>query len=161
MLVFLFSGPARKIAVMLGSGRGLAPEEALTDMTADGGLAAWAEASGRRRGIGCARGELRFSFLRRVSTEDWQDPVTSRSRQRAQAEELVRGHGHIVAEFFDEGQSRTVAWGRRPQSAALVAQLADLCRGGDAIVVGDDQGLPIGHDREIALTRIFAIGGAW
>jgi hypothetical protein len=36
-----------------------------------------------------------------VSTEDWQDPVTSRARQREQAEALVRGHGVIVAEFFD------------------------------------------------------------
>jgi hypothetical protein len=37
-----------------------------------------------------------------------------------------------VAEFFDEGESRTVAWGRRPQAAALVAQLADPNRGWDA-----------------------------
>jgi site-specific DNA recombinase len=44
----------------------------------------------------------------------------------------VRGHGHVVAEFFDEGESRTVAWGRGPQAAALVAQLADLCRGWEA-----------------------------
>jgi site-specific DNA recombinase len=80
---------------------------------------------------------LRFAFYGRVSTEDWQDPVTSRIRQREQAEALVRGHGHIVAEFFDEGQSRTVAWGRRPQSAALVARLADPDRGWDAVVVGE------------------------
>ena len=83
------------------------------------------------------RGGLRFAFYGRVSTEDWQDPESSRARQREQAEALVRGHGQIVAEFFDEGQSRTVAWGRRPQSAALVAQLADGCRGWDAIVVGE------------------------
>jgi DNA invertase Pin-like site-specific DNA recombinase len=106
-------------------------------MTADGGLAAWAEASGRRRANGHARGELRFAFYGRVSTEDWQDPVTSRARQREQAEALVRGHGHIVAEFFDEGQSRSVAWGRRPQAAALVAQLTDPCQGWDAIVIGE------------------------
>jgi hypothetical protein len=43
----------------------------------------------------------------------------------------------IVAEFFDAGQSRTVAWGRRPQAAALVAQLADPDRGWDAIVIGE------------------------
>jgi site-specific DNA recombinase len=30
-----------------------------------------------------------------------------------------------------------VAWGRRPQAAALVAQLADVCRGWDAIVIGE------------------------
>jgi hypothetical protein len=80
---------------------------------------------------------LRFAFYGRVSTEDWQDPVTSRARQREQAEALVRGHGHIVAEFFDEGQSRTVARGRRPQAAAPVAQLTDPCRGWDAIVIGE------------------------
>jgi site-specific DNA recombinase len=106
-------------------------------MSEVGGLAAWAERSGRKRPHGIARGGLRFAFYGRVSTEDWQDPEESRARQREQAGALVRGHGHIVAEFFDEGQSRTVAWGRRPQSAALVAQLADPCRGWDAIVVGE------------------------
>ena len=49
----------------------------------------------------------------------------------------VRGHGIIVAEFFDAGQSRTVAWGRRPEAAALLALLADPDRGWDAIVVGE------------------------
>jgi site-specific DNA recombinase len=43
--------------------------------------------------------------LIRVSTEDWQDPVTSRARQRKQAEALVLGHGMIVAEFFDAGRA--------------------------------------------------------
>jgi hypothetical protein len=43
----------------------------------------------------------------------------------------------IVAEFFDAGQSRTVAWGRRPQAAALVARLADPGRGWDAVVIGE------------------------
>ena len=100
-------------------------------------LVAWAARSGRPRATGLVCGGLRFVFYGRVSTEDWQDPVTSRARQREQAEALVRGHGHVVAEFFDAGQSRTVAWGRRPQAAALVAQLADPCRGWDAIVVGE------------------------
>jgi DNA invertase Pin-like site-specific DNA recombinase len=63
--------------------------------------------------------------------------VTSRARQREQAEALVRGHGQIVAELFDVGESRTVAWPRRPQAAALVAQLADPDRGWDAIVIGE------------------------
>jgi DNA invertase Pin-like site-specific DNA recombinase len=80
---------------------------------------------------------LRFAFYGRVSTEDWQDPVTSQARQRAQADALVRGHGRVVAEFFDAGQSRTVAWARRPQAAALVAALADPGRGWDAVVVGE------------------------
>ena len=63
--------------------------------------------------------------------------MTSRARQREQAEALVRGHGQVVAEFFDAGESRTVAWGRRPQAAALVAALADPGRGWDAIVIGE------------------------
>ena len=58
-----------------------------------GGLAAWAEQSGHRRAGKSARGGLRFVFYGRVSTEDWQDPVMSRARQREQAEALVRGHG--------------------------------------------------------------------
>jgi hypothetical protein len=48
-------------------------------------LASWAEGLGRdRAGVG-GRGCLRFAFYGRVSTEDWQDPVTSRARQLAQA----------------------------------------------------------------------------
>ena len=100
-------------------------------------LVAWAARSGRPQTRGPVRGGLRFVFYGRVSTEDWQDPVTSRARQREQAEALVRGHGVIVAEFFDAGQSRTVAWGRRPEAAALVALLADPGRGWDAIVIGE------------------------
>jgi site-specific DNA recombinase len=99
-------------------------------------LAAWAARAGSP-----ARqpdsGFLRFAFYGRVSTEDWQDPVTSRARQQEQATALVAGHGTIVAEFFDAGQSQTLPWARRPQGAALVAALADPDRGWDAIVIGE------------------------
>jgi hypothetical protein len=65
-------------------------------------LASWAERlsgrAGKRGG-----GVLRFAFYGRVSTEDWQDPVTSRARQLQQAAMLVSGHGVIAAEFFDTG----------------------------------------------------------
>ena len=101
------------------------------------GLLAWAERTGRRAAAEPGRGGLRLAFYGRVSTEDWQDPVTSRARQREQAEALVRGHGSIVAEFFDVGQSRSLAWARRPQAAALAAALADPARGWDAIVIGE------------------------
>ena len=106
-------------------------------MAAAGALAGWVERSAQRRAASLAQGLLRFAFYGRVSTEDWQDPVTSRARQREQAGALVRGHGQIVAEFFDMGQTRKLAWARRPQSAALVAQLTDLDRGWDAIVIGE------------------------
>ena len=105
-------------------------------MGADG-LFAWAERTGRRQTAQPGHGMLRFAFYGRVSTEDYQDPVTSRARQFGQAGALVAGHGRIVAEFFDVGQSRTLAWARRPQAAALVAVLADPGRGWDAIVIGE------------------------
>jgi site-specific DNA recombinase len=125
----------------------LAVEVAATEMTPrasraaapasdDGGLAAWAQRTGRRPGDP-GRGRLRFAFYGRVSTEDWQDPVTSRTRQQEQAAALVAGRGAVVAEFFDVGESRTLAWGRRPQASALVAALADPDRGWDAIVIGE------------------------
>jgi hypothetical protein len=89
-------------------------------MTAEGqrpggdALAAWAEGlAGRRDGVH-GRGCLRFAFYGRVSTEDWQDPESSRARQLAQAVMLVAGRGVIAAEFFDTGHSRTLAWPRRP-----------------------------------------------
>ena len=99
-------------------------------------LAAWVERTGRQDSGPC-RACLRFAFYGRVSTEDWQDPVTSRARQRDQAAALVTGHGKIVTDFFDSGHSRTLPWARRPQAAALVAALADPDRGWDAIVIGE------------------------
>ena len=86
---------------------------------------------------GRSRGRLRFAFYGRVSTEDWQEPVTSRARQLQQAVMLVAGQGVIVAEFFDTGESRTLPWVRRPQAAALVARLADPDRGWDASLIGE------------------------
>ena len=63
-----------------------------------GGLGGWAERSALRRAGsliagGPVPGRLRFVFYGRVSTEDWQDPVTSRARQREEAEALVRVTG--------------------------------------------------------------------
>src|SRR5450755_500286 len=100
-------------------------------------LASWAEGLGHGRVGVRDRRCLRFAFYGRVSTEDWQDPVTSRARQLQQAMMLIAGRGVIVAECFDTGQSRTLAWARRPQAAALVAALADPDRGWDAVVIGE------------------------
>jgi site-specific DNA recombinase len=99
-------------------------------------LASWAEGLVSRREGVRGRGGLRFAFYGRVSTEDWQDPVMSRARQLQQAVMLTAGRGVIVADFFDMGQSRALPWARRPQAAALVAQLADPDRGWAAIVIG-------------------------
>jgi DNA invertase Pin-like site-specific DNA recombinase len=97
-------------------------------------LVLWA---GRRRAGAPGRGVLRFAVYGRVSTEDGQDPVTSRARQLEQAGVLVAGHGQIVAGFSDSGHRRALPWARRPQAAALVAALADPDRGWDAIVIGE------------------------
>ncbi|WP_211342761.1 recombinase family protein [Actinomadura pelletieri] len=80
---------------------------------------------------------MRFAFYGRVSTEDHQDPVTSRARQHHAAVELVSGHGRIVAEYFDVGHSRVLPWARRPEAAALLTAMADPDRGFDAVVVGE------------------------
>ena len=100
-------------------------------------LIAWAERTGRRPVLGLHRGTLRFAFYGRVSTEDHQDPVTSRARQRDQADALVAGHGRIVADFFDAGETRVLPWSRRPQAAALLVAMADPDRGFDVIVIGE------------------------
>ena len=100
-------------------------------------LVLWAERSGRRRATERHRAGLRFAFYGRVSTEDHQDPVTSRARQFDQAAALVAGFGWIVAEFFDVGHSRVLPWARRPQAAALLAALADPDCPFDAIVIGE------------------------
>jgi site-specific DNA recombinase len=124
-----------------GEGVGAVPPQRAGLSTSSGvgadGLLAWAGRTGRRQAAQPGRGALRFAFYGRVSTEDWQDPVTSQARQLGQAGALVAGHGQIVAHFFDSGLSRTLAWARRPQAAALVAQLADPDRGWDAVVIGE------------------------
>jgi DNA invertase Pin-like site-specific DNA recombinase/predicted DNA-binding transcriptional regulator AlpA len=101
------------------------------------GLEAWAASLTPRLSSASRRGGLRFVFYGRVSTEEHQDPVTSRARQFAQAEMLVAGHGRIVGEYFDVGQSRVLPWARRPQAAALLAAMADPDRDFEAIVVGE------------------------
>ncbi|HCU91703.1 MAG TPA: hypothetical protein DHU96_02655 [Actinobacteria bacterium] len=116
-----------------GEGRNLRCLEGEARSEHGDGLASWAECTGRGRAAGHERGGLRFAFYGRVSTEDHQDPVTSLARQRGQAGSLVAGDGRIVACFFDVGQSRMLAWARRPQAAALAAALAGPDRGWDAI----------------------------
>jgi hypothetical protein len=72
-----------------------------------------------------------------MSTVDFQDRASSRQWQRNYADDLIAGHGRIVAEFFDEGVSRRTAWPDRPQAARLLKAIADPARGFDAIVLGE------------------------
>jgi DNA invertase Pin-like site-specific DNA recombinase len=81
-----------------------------------------------------------LAFWGRVSTEDNQDPESSRGWQITRAKTLIKPHGgRIVAEFFDIDKSRSIPPQRRPQSSALLAALADPHRGFSAVVVGEPQ----------------------
>ena len=79
----------------------------------------------------------RFAFYGRVSTEDQQDPTSSRGWQLARSTSLIEQHGAVVAEYFDVGQSRSLPWKRRPESARLLEDLRRPDRGFDAVVIGE------------------------
>ncbi|SCL24699.1 recombinase family protein [Micromonospora inyonensis] len=79
-----------------------------------------------------------FAFYGRVSTEDNQDPESSRSWQLSRATALIQPHGgRIVAEYFDIGQSRSLPWQRRVQASQLLTALRTPQRGFTAVVVGE------------------------
>ena len=81
-----------------------------------------------------------FAFAGRCSTEDLQDPETSRPWQLRRARGLVEPiGGEIVAEFFDAGHSRALPWKRRPRGADLLKALGDPGRGFAAVVIGEPQ----------------------
>ena len=83
---------------------------------------------------------MRFAFYGRVSTEDQQDPESSRNWQLARSRQLIEpAGGEIVTEFFDIGQSRSPPWSRRPEASRLLQALGDPDRGFDAVVIGEPQ----------------------
>jgi site-specific DNA recombinase len=64
---------------------------------------------------------IRFASWERVSTEDRQDPESSRAWQFARGNALIEPHGGvIVAEFFDIDKSRSIPPQRRPEATRLV-----------------------------------------
>lgn len=79
-----------------------------------------------------------FAFYGRVSTEDQQDPGSSRGWQLARSRALIEPHGGVIeTEFFDVDKSRPIPWQRRPRAAALLAELKNPDRGFDAVVIGE------------------------
>lgn len=82
----------------------------------------------------------RFAFYGRVSTEDQQDPASSKQWQMHRSLQLIEPVGGlVVTEFFDIGQSRSLPWKRRPEAARLLGELARPDRGFDAVVIGEPQ----------------------
>ena len=83
---------------------------------------------------------LRFAFYGRVSTEDQQDPESSRSWQLHRSQQLIKpSGGRIVAEYFDCGHSRALPWKRRPEASRLLAALRHPDRTFTAVVIGEPQ----------------------
>ena len=81
---------------------------------------------------------IKFAFYGRVSTEDQQDPESSRGWQLTRSRALIESRGGvIVAEFFDVDKSRSIPWQRRPQATALLAELKNPGREFDAVVIGE------------------------
>ena len=79
----------------------------------------------------------RFAFYGRVSTEDQQDPESSKGWQLSRSRGIIEPSGEVVAEFFDIGQSRSLPWKRRPQASLLLDALARPDRGFEAVVIGE------------------------
>jgi site-specific DNA recombinase len=103
---------------------------AIAGRSARGGdvLAEWAQ-SLTGQTAGRHRGRLRFVFYGRVSTEDWQDPVTSRARQLQQP--AVRRY--LLAGLLACGQC-----GRRLESAWSNGKPAYRCRHGHTSATSPD-----------------------
>jgi len=64
---------------------------------------------------------INFASWGRVSTEDRQDPESSRGWQHARGKALIEPHGgRIVTEFFDIDKSRSIPLQRRPEANRLL-----------------------------------------
>ncbi|TBL44928.1 recombinase family protein [Verrucosispora sp. SN26_14.1] len=82
--------------------------------------------------------KLSFAFYGRVSTEDNQDPESSRGWQLSLATNLIAPRGGVIVEqFFDIGHSRALPWQRRPEAKRLLAALRDPQRGFTAVAIGE------------------------
>ncbi len=100
-----------------------------------------------------------LAFFGRCSTEDNQDPETSRGWQLGNARNLVEPHGgRIVAEYFDIGHSRSVPWERRPESARLLAELKRPDRGWQGLVVGEGTRCWFGNQFSLIAPKFAAYG---
>ena len=101
-----------------------------------------------------------FAFSGRVSTEDNQEPEASRARQLAQARRILPPQSQIVEEFFDIGNSRSLPWTRRPETARLLAELRSGTNRWNAIVIGEFArafGAPIQYSTIYPLLEHFGI----
>lgn len=95
----------------------------------------------------------------RCSTEDNQDPETSRGWQFGNARKFIEPiGGEVVAEFFDVGQSRSVPWERRESAGRLLAALKNPGRGWNAVVVGEGTRCWFGNQFSLTAPKFEAYG---
>lgn len=95
----------------------------------------------------------------RCSTEDNQDPKTSRGWQFGNARKFIEPiGGEVVAEFFDVGQSRSVPWERREDAGRLLAALKNPNRGWNAVVVGEGTRCWFGNQFSLTVPKFEAYG---
>ncbi|WP_086829000.1 recombinase family protein [Allokutzneria sp. NRRL B-24872] len=95
----------------------------------------------------------------RCSTEDNQDPETSRGWQVDNARKFVEPlGGTVVEEFFDIGQSRSVPWERREEASRLLAALKSPDRSWNAVVVGEGTRCWFGNQFSLIAPRFAAYG---
>lgn len=71
---------------------------------------------------------------------------------------MIAGRGRIVVEFFDAGASRSLAWARRPQAAALLAAAQDPDRGFGAVVVGEFERAFAGGEAQLVIALMASFG---
>lgn len=99
----------------------------------------------------------RFAFYGRCSTEDQQDPATSRSWQLRNASRFVEPlGGQVVEEYFDIGHSRSIPWHRRPESKRLLDMLKSSSREWTAVVVGEGTRCWFGNQFSLIAPRMAA-----
>src|SRR4051794_31293322 len=101
-------------------------------------LVSWSQGRSRPR-MPAEPAGLRFAFYWRVSTEDHQDPVSSRQWQLDRASATISGAGRVVVEYCDVGLSRSVSPLLRPGMAALLSAVRDPGCGFDAVVIGSHE----------------------
>jgi DNA invertase Pin-like site-specific DNA recombinase len=100
-----------------------------------------------------------LAFYGRCSTEDNQDPETSRAWQFGNAQKFIEPvGGHIAAEYFDIGQSRSVPWERRDLALQLLAELKNPNRGWAGVVVGEGTRCWFGNQFSLTAPRFAAYG---
>ncbi|GGS29023.1 hypothetical protein GCM10010171_22770 [Actinokineospora fastidiosa] len=88
----------------------------------------------------------------------FQDPVMSVRWQRDVAEDVVAGHGVIVAEFVDVGFSRRLSWEQRPEAAELLVEARTVGRRFDAVVVGEYERAFFGDQFDQVMAELFECG---